>query len=151
AGVVVLVRPGGGAPAPLGALLMLAAGAAWGGYSLLGRGARAPARATARNFLLAAPLGLLVWALAPSTPLTANGVALAVTSGALTSGLGYVVWYVALRDHSATSAAVVQLLVPLLAALAGVLLLEEPATPRLWTSAALTIGGVAIAVLARWR
>ena len=151
AGVVVLVRPGGGAPAPRGALLMLAAGVAWGAYSLLGRGAPAPARASARNFLLAAPLGLAVWALAPGSPTTLAGALLAVTSGALTSGLGYVLWYAALRGHSATSAAVVQLLVPLLAALAGVLLLGEHATPRLWTSAALTLGGVGLAVVARAR
>lgn len=149
AGVVVLVRPGGAAPEPRGALLMLAAGVAWGAYSLLGRGTHAPARASACNFLLAAPLGLLVWVLAPHSPTTTEGALLAVTSGALTSGLGYVIWYAALGGHTATSAAVVQLLVPLIAALAGVLLLGEQATPRLWTSAALTLGGVALAVLAR--
>jgi drug/metabolite transporter (DMT)-like permease len=132
-------------------LLMLAAGVAWGAYSLLGRSARVPARATARNFLLAAPLGLALWALAPGGPTSAQGVALALTSGALTSGLGYVIWYAALRGHSATSAAVVQLLVPLLAAIAGVLLLDEVASARLWSAAALTLGGVALAVIARSR
>ena len=151
AGVVVLVRPGGAAPQPLGALLMVAAGVGWGAYSLLGRGTLAPTRATARNFVLAAPIGLGLWALLPGEAPSAEGVALAVASGALTSGLGYVVWYAALRGHSATSAAVVQLLVPLLAALTGTLLLDEAAGPRLWTSAALTLGGVALAVLARPR
>jgi drug/metabolite transporter (DMT)-like permease len=148
AGLVVLVRPGSAAPAPAGALLMLAAGVAWGAYSLAGRGARVPTRATARNFLLAAPLGLAAWACVPEAQASARGVALAVLSGALTSGLGYVLWYAALRGHSAVSAAVVQLLVPLLAAAAGVLALGESASPRLFAAAALSLGGVALAVLA---
>lgn len=147
-GLVVLARPGVTAP-PIGsALLMLAAGAAWGVYSLAGRGARVGSRASARNFLLAAPLGLAAWALAPGAAPSARGIALAIVSGALTSGLGYVVWYRALRGHSATSAALAQLLVPVLAAVAGVLGLGEPATPRLFLAAALTLGGVALAVLA---
>jgi drug/metabolite transporter (DMT)-like permease len=148
AGIVVLVRPGGGAPPTAGALWMLAAGAAWGAYSLAGRGARVPARATARNFLLAAPLGLAAWAVAPGAGASPRGVALAVISGALTSGLGYVLWYAALRGHTAISAAVVQLLVPVLAAAAGVVALGESAGPRLFLAAALTLGGVALAVLA---
>lgn len=148
AGLAALVRSGGAAPAPAGALLMVAAGVAWGAYSLAGRGSRVPARATARNFLLAAPLGLAAWALAPGAAPSARGVALAVTSGALTSGLGYVLWYAALRGHSATSAAVVQLLVPVLAAVAGVFVLGESASTRLVVSGALTLGGVALAVLA---
>jgi drug/metabolite transporter (DMT)-like permease len=146
-GLVVLARPGAAAPPLASALLMVAAGVAWGVYSLVGRGVRAPTRSTARNFLLAAPLGLAAWALAPGAAPGARGVALALASGALTSGLGYVVWYAALRGHSATSAAAVQLLVPVLAAAGGVLALGESATPRLVLAGALTLGGVALAVL----
>jgi drug/metabolite transporter (DMT)-like permease len=150
AGVVALVAPGVTAPEPLGALLMVAAGVAWGVYSLLGRGVQAPKLATARNFLLAAPVALLALPLAPDQlQLSPQGIALAVTSGALTSGLGYVVWYAALRGHSATSAAVVQLAVPVLAAAGGVALLGEEPTTRLVVAGALTLGGVLVAVLAR--
>lgn len=146
-GLALLALPGAAAPPIASALLMLAAGVAWGVYSLAGRGASAPTRSTARNFLLAAPLGLAAWALSPGASPSARGVALALVSGALTSGLGYVVWYRALRGHSATSAALVQLLVPVLAAVAGVLALGEAATPRLLLAGALTLGGVALAVL----
>jgi len=151
-GVVVLVAPGVSAPEPAGAALMAGAGVAWGVYSLLGRGVPTPTRATARNFLLAAPLGMLALLARPSTlSVTLEGALLAVTSGALTSGLGYVVWYAALRGHSATSAAVVQLSVPVLAALGGVAFLGEEPTPRLLAAGALTLGGVPVAVLARRR
>jgi len=96
------------------------------------------------------PIGLAALLLAPSPlTITARGAAWAVTSGALTSGLGYVIWYAALRGHSATSAAVVQLAVPVLAALGGVAFLGEEPTARLVASGALTLGGVLVAVLAR--
>ena len=131
---------------------MVLAGVAWGLYSLLGRGARCPGRATARNFALAAPIALLAWACLPgSAPITTTGVGLAVASGAVTSGLGYVIWYQALRGHSATSAAVVQLAVPVLAAVGGVLVLGEAPTTRLLGAGALTLGGIAVALLARSR
>lgn len=147
AGVIWLVAPGARAPDPRGALLMAGAGVAWGLYSLLGRGVTGPRAATACNFVLAAPLALALLALNPSRPsLTTYGALLAVASGAITSGLGYVLWYAALRGHSATSAAVVQLAVPMLAAAGGVVLLGEPPTGRLAGSAALTLGGVALAV-----
>jgi len=149
-GVIVLVAPGVTAPEPAGALLMAAAGVAWGVYSLLGRGVPAPVGATARNFLLAALVAALVPLLAPgSLRLSSEGTALAVISGAVTSGLGYVIWYAALRGHSATSAAVVQLVVPVLAAAGGVLFLGETPTPRLFAAGALTLGGVLLAVLSR--
>ena len=149
AGLVVLVRPGGAAPALEGALLMLAAGAAWGAYSLAGRGARVPTRATARNFLLAAPLGLCAWACAPSAAVSPRGVALAVISGALTSGLGYVLWYAALPALSATSAATIQLSVPAIAAIGGAMLLAEPITPRLLLASAAVLGGIALTIRKR--
>lgn len=152
AGVVLLVAPGVSAPSPRGALLMTAAGLAWGVYSLLGRGARVPTRATACNFALAAPAALVVLGLGASTvTVTAQGALLAVVSGALTSGLGYVLWYAALPGHSATSAAVVQLAVPVIAALGGVVLLDERPTTRLFGAGALTVGGVLVAVLAARR
>jgi drug/metabolite transporter (DMT)-like permease len=149
-GLVWLVRPGGSAPDPAGSALMVGAGVAWGAYSLLGRRARVPARATACNFALAAVPAGFAMALSPlARTFTAPGVGLALASGALTSGLGYVVWYVALRGHTATSAAVVQLAVPVIAALGGVAFLGESPTARLWMAGALTLGGVALAVLSR--
>jgi drug/metabolite transporter (DMT)-like permease len=138
---------------------MVVAGVAWGGYSLRGRG-RGPAQgdplaATAGNFVRATPLGVVLWMalwLAWSAPshADASGVALALASGALTSGLGYVVWYAALPRLAALQAASVQLSVPLLAALGGVLLLDEAFTARLALAAAAILGGIAL-VLARGR
>jgi drug/metabolite transporter (DMT)-like permease len=149
-GVVLLVLPGVSAPDPTGALLMGFAGVAWGVYSLLGRGVPVPTAATAGNFLLAAPAGLvaLLFSLS-SLEVTLEGALLAVASGAATSGLGYVLWYTALAGHSATSAAVVQLAVPVIAAIGGWALLGEELTPRLVGAGCLTLGGVALAVLAR--
>lgn len=151
-GVVLLVAPGISAPDPAGAVLMAVGGVAWGVYSLLGRGVADPTAATAANFALAAPAALLVLAARlEASAVTARGALLAVASGALTSGLGYAVWYRALRGHSATSAAVVQLAVPVLAAAGGVALLGEEPTPRLAGAGGLTLAGVALAVLARRR
>lgn len=146
-GVAKLLAPGLRAPEPLGASFMVAAGAAWGVYSLLGRRAERPAAATARNFVLCAPLGTLAMlVLGDGGALGARGILLAVASGALTSGLGYVLWYAALRGLSATSGSVVQLTVPVLAALGGVALLGEQLTPRLVVAGSLTLGGVLLAM-----
>lgn len=151
-GLVVLVRPGLAAPAPTAAALMAAAGIAWGVYSLRGRQATAPLRSTAGNFLLTLPLaGLFLVARSGHLNLTASGVLLAAISGALASGAGYAVWYAALPGLSATRAALVQLLVPVLAAGAGVALLGESLPLRLPVAAALVLGGVALAVMARGR
>lgn len=151
-GLAWLVRPGGAAPEPAGVALMVAAGVAWGVYSLIGRRAALPAPATACNFLLASVGGLVVLAFSPlEQTITPTGVTLALVSGGVTSGLGYVLWYAALRGHSATSAAVVQLAVPVIAAVGGVALLGEAPTTRLALAGALTLGGVALAVLARSR
>ena len=152
AGLVFLVSPGLAAPDPLGTLLMLAAGVAWGFYSLLGRGAADPLRATAGNFILGVPLAL---ALAGSVALVqqealkaqAEGVWLAVASGAFASALGYVIWYAALKGLTATRAATVQLSVPVIAAAGGAVLLAEPLTPRLLAASAATLGGIAIVLL----
>ena len=148
-GLVVLVAPGLGAP-PLGAALLMAlAGAAWGVYSLRGRGATDPTAQTTGNFLRAAPVavGLALAGLAAGhAHLTPSGAALAVTSGALTSGLGYAAWYAVLPRLRATSASVVQLSVPGLAALGGVALVGEPLTARLALASAATLGGIALVV-----
>lgn len=151
-GLLALLLPGATAPSPLGAALMLAAGAAWGAYSWKGRGQREPAAATAYSFLRASPmavLALFVYGALSEVHAAPWGVVLAVASGAVTSGLGYVVWYVALRGHTSTSAAVVQLLVPVLAAGSGVVLLDEQLTLRLAAASALVIGGIALVVRAR--
>lgn len=149
-GLVYLMLPGMTAPDPLGALLMLAAGIAWGVYSLRGVGVLAPVAATAANFLRAAPFALAA-ALAALGSLRADpaGVALAVISGALTSGLGYVLWYQALGGLSRTSAAAVQLLVPVMAALGGIAFLGESFSLRLGAASVLILGGVAAVVLKR--
>ena len=148
-GLVGLVAPGVEAP-PLGAaLLMAASGAAWGVYSLRGRGAEAPVAASAGNFLRAVPLALgLALAAALRGGLRPDGLGLgyAVLSGAVTSGLGYVAWYAVLPSLRASSAATVQLSVPVLAALGGVAVLAEPVTPRLALASLATLGGIALVV-----
>ena len=151
AGLIWLVAPGVGAPDPTAAASMAIAGVAWGAYTLAGRGVADPTRSTATNFLIATPLVVLATAIAGEGPWSARGVALAAASGVLTSGLGYVLWYAALRGHSAISAAIVQLLVPAIAALGGVIFLAEELTARLVGSGLVTLAGVALAILATSR
>lgn len=152
AGLVFLVLPGIEAPAPLGSVLMLAAGVAWGMYSLRGRRAGVPALATAGNFLRAAPLAVMVaLPFLPRWHADGTGIACALASGMLTSGLGYVIWYAALKGLTATRAAIVQLSVPVIAALGGVLLLAEPLTGRLAIASCVILGGVSLAILGRQR
>ncbi|MFV0672997.1 DMT family transporter [Variovorax sp. tm] len=148
-GLVYLVSPGIAAPPPLGALLMAAAGVAWGVYSLRGRSVADPLAATARNFTRALPLALalsLVSAVEAHADVHADamGLVLAVASGALTSGLGYAVWYAVLGRLGAMRAATVQLSVPLLAAFGGVLFLSEAITPRLAVASIAILGGIAL-------
>lgn len=150
AGLLVLLAPGLQAPPPWAAATMSLAGVAWGAYSLIGRGERDPIAATARNFALTLPVAALLaawpgaWVGASPT-----GVLLAVTSGALTSGLGYVAWYLALPALSRAAAATVQLAVPLVAAIGAVALLGEAIDARLALSAALVLGGIGAVVLGR--
>ena len=142
AGLLVLLWPQGGiAPDTQGAALMAAAAVGWGVYSLLGRGSANPLGATAANFALALPAGVLIFALLPDT-VTARGAALAVISGALTSGAGYALWYTVLPRLAASVAAVAQLTVPLIAAAAGMALLGEPVSARFALAAVLVLGGV---------
>lgn len=148
-GLVYLLLPGLQAP-PLGAaLLMTASGVGWGIYSLRGRGEAAPIAATAGNFMRAALLSVGLGAVALSTPggiapPDTLGVVYAGLSGVVTSALGYVLWYTVLPSLRATSAATVQLSVPLLAALGGVLLLGEVITLRLALATVGTLGGIAL-------
>ncbi|HEY0857100.1 MAG TPA: DMT family transporter [Albitalea sp.] len=151
-GLVVLLLPGLAAPPLASAVLMLAAGAAWGVYSLRGRGTADPTRVTAGNFLRAVPMALgLSIVMAAQAAADWAGVAYAVASGALTSGLGYALWYAALRGLDATRAAVVQLGVPALAAAGGAVFLAEPIGWRLVVASAAILGGVAAVILARDR
>jgi drug/metabolite transporter (DMT)-like permease len=151
-GLLVLVSPGLAAPPLAGTLLMAIAGIAWGVYSLRGRGAVDPVVATAGNFLRAAPLALVLSLVFTSQfNVSGSGVMLAIASGAVTSGLGYVIWYAALPQLSALRAATVQLSVPPLAAIGGVLLLSEALTMRLLLSSAAILGGISLVLLSRAR
>ncbi len=149
-GLVYLVSPGLRAPSLAGSALMIVAGVAWGIYSLRGRRVAHPVAATAGNFLRALPFTLLVsLAFLHQADISPGGAILAVVSGALTSGVGYVIWYAALRGLTATRAAAAQLATPALAALGGVLFLGEPVTLRLIVAGALILGGVALALRRR--
>lgn len=146
-GLVYLVSPGLASPPLIRALLMIAAGIAWGFYSLRGRGVSQPVLATAGNFVRAAPMAIIPIAFyANQLHLTQSGVLWAVLSGAVTSGLGYVIWYAALPHLGGVRAAIVQLTVPIIAAVGGILLLGELLTPRLLIAGLVTLGGVALAM-----
>ena len=144
--------PGSSAPPLLAALLMLLAGIAWGAYSLFGRGQGDALAVTAGNFLRAAPLALLLaLVLLPHLDWDGPGLFYAVLSGALTSGVGYAIWYSALPGLRASQAATVQLSVPILAALGGSLLLSEALSLRLTLSAIAVLGGIALVLGSRQR
>lgn len=152
AGLIGLLLPGLSAPPFGAALLMLLAGIAWGVYSLRGRGAGDPTAVTAGNFLRAVPMAVAALALAlllapDAMQIDAPGSLYAIASGALTSGLGYAIWYRALPQLRASTAATVQLSVPVITAVAGVLLLSEPVSLRLVLASIAVLGGVALVVL----
>lgn len=150
AGLAVLLLPGASAPAVLPALLMLLAGVAWGVYSLRGRGVGDATAHTAGNFIRALPLALLLGlAGLPWAHLDFAGLIYALLSGALASGVGYALWYVVLPALRATQAATIQLSVPLITAVLGVLLLGEAFSLRLLLASALLLGGVAWVLLGR--
>jgi drug/metabolite transporter (DMT)-like permease len=150
AGLAGLLLPGVAAPPPLGAALMLFAGLAWGFYSLRGRGAGDATRVTTGNFVRAVPFAVLasVLSLAHASADT-EGVMLAIASGAITSGVGYAIWYTALPHLKATIAATVQLSVPPIAAIGAVLLLGESITLRLVACSVAILGGIAVVVSRR--
>ena len=154
AGLVGLTFPGLTAPDPAGAALMLAAGVAWGVYSLGARAGGEPLAANAASFACTVPLALVAQGVGFMTlppKVTTAGLALAVTSGAVTSGLGYAIWYAALRGLTAAQAAIVQLSVPPLAALGAVALLGEALGARLIVSGGAVLGGIAVAFTVRRR
>lgn len=153
-GFVVLLLPGATAPQWLPAVSMVVAGVCWGAYSLAGRGVADPLACTASNFaraaIPAALLSLLTIRVARFDP---AGLAYAAISGGLASGLGYVIWYGAVRELRAATAAIIQLSVPFLAALGGIVLLDEAFTLRLLIASATLIGGIFLALAASpgWR
>ena len=149
-GLVYLVSPGLKAPPLEGSTLMTVAGIAWGTYSLRGRGVRDPIGVTADNFIKATPLALplmvIVWV--HGIQVSPAGAMWAILSGSVTSGLGYALWYSALRNINATIAAIVQLSVPIFAAAGGILMLGERPSLRLLFSGVATLGGVGLSILA---
>jgi drug/metabolite transporter (DMT)-like permease len=146
-GLVGLLLPGLSAPPLFGSVLMLGAGVAWGVYSLRGKGAGDPTRVTAGNFLRAAPIAAALSVLMlDGASLDKAGFWYAVASGALASGLGYAIWYTALPALKAANAATVQLSVPLIAALGGIVFLGEPMTLRLVLASVAILGGIALVI-----
>ncbi len=151
-GLVGLLLPGLSAPPLGGALMMIGAGVAWGVYSVRGKGAGDPTRVTAGNFALTVPITLVLsLIMLPALSFDAIGFGYALASGALTSALGYALWYSVLPMLQATSAATVQLSVPVIVAIGGVMLLEEPITLRLVLASAAVLGGIALVILERRR
>lgn len=146
-GLVVLVFPGLSAPPLAGSVLMLGAGIAWGIYSLRGKEERNPATVTTGNFIRAVPFATALSIIfAPWAHVDLAGIIYAIMSGAVTSGLGYIIWYSALPGLKAASAATVQLSVPVLAATGGILLLGEPITLRYMLASVAVLGGIALVV-----
>jgi len=147
AGLVGLLLPGLSAP-PLGAaLLMISAGLAWAVYSLRGKGAGDPLRVTAGNFVRTVPVALAMsFAFLHSARVDTAGALYAIASGAVTSGIGYAIWYAVLPQLKATQAATLQLSVPVIAAVGGILLLGEPLTLRLLLAASAILGGIALVI-----
>ena len=148
AGLVYLVLPGVSTPSMIGFLLMTIAGIAWGVYTLMGKRSTFPLADTALNFTRTLPFILILAIFTISyIQLSPKGVILAVMSGALASGVGYTIWYTALGGLSATQAAVVQLLVPVIAATGGVVFISEAITLRLFISAFMILGGVTLVLI----
>lgn len=152
AGLVGLLLPGLSAPPLVGSVLMLSAGVAWGIYSLRGKGAGDPTAVTGGNFMRASAFAIgLSAVMLTRASVDHAGIGYAIASGALTSGVGYAIWYTALRGLDATRAATVQLSVPVIAALGGVAFLDEPVTLRLAIASAAVLGGIALVILGKKR
>jgi len=149
-GLIYLVFPGLAAPSPLGSALMAIAGIAWGFYSIRGRGSNNPLAATAGNFVYAIPMILLIRLVSLSNiHVSTNGILLATLSGALASGVGYVIWYAALRGLTTIRAAIVQLSVPVIAAWSGVIFLAENISLRLLVAGVFILGGITLTAFSR--
>ena len=147
-GLIGLLLPGLSAPPLYGSVLMLGAGVAWGIYSLRGKGAGDPTRVTTGNFLRAVPITIVMSLfMLNDLSLDTAGFWYAVASGALASGIGYAIWYSVLPVLKATNAATIQLSVPIIAALGGVVILSEPITMRLLLASVAILGGIALVIL----
>jgi len=148
-GLGVLLWPSGGAPVPIsGAIAMTVAGTSWAVYTLLGRAEADPLGATASNFLLCLPMVAIamLWAGIGEMPIA--GIITAIIAGAITSGMGYALWYRALPSLPTTVAGIAQLSVPVIAVTAGVVFLSEPLTLRLILAGGLVLGGIAVSLTA---
>lgn len=146
-GLAFLLAPGISAPPVSSAVWMIASGIAWGIYSLRGKASQDPVAATAGNFLRSVPFAMVAAAVGFSeVSIDAEGVLYAIISGALTSGIGYVIWYRALQDLSATIAATVQLSVPVIAALGGAVFIGDELTSRLYIGSVIVLGGIGLAL-----
>jgi drug/metabolite transporter (DMT)-like permease len=149
-GLVYLVFPGLAAPPLVSSALMAAAGISWGAYTLRGRSSSDPLADTTGNFVRSVPMGIVISIIfIPRFHLSNKGMILAVLSGAIASGIGYTVWYAALRHHTATRAAVLQLAVPVLTAVIGILFLSETASVPLVVASALILGGIGLTIFGR--
>lgn len=150
AGFVYLVLPGVSAPPLEGFLLMSLAGLGWGLYTVRGKGSKNPLADTTFNFARAVPFAILLLVLAlKHMHVSTSGILLAVASGAIASGIGYTIWYMALRGLSTSQAAVVQLSVPIIAAFGGVIFVAESITIRLIVASILILGGIGLVVLGK--
>ncbi|RKT98720.1 EamA family transporter [Burkholderia sp. Nafp2/4-1b] len=145
AGLAVFLVPSDIAPPLDSSILMLVAGLAWGGFSLLGRANGSPVVGTASSFILAAPFALvLLWFQRDQLRVDATGLTYAALSGCLTSALAYVVWYWVRVRMTAISAGTVQLSVPVLSALLGIVVLGEALSARSALAAIVVLVGVAV-------
>ncbi|MFT4962621.1 MAG: drug/metabolite transporter (DMT)-like permease [Paracoccaceae bacterium] len=152
AGVIYLVRPGSEAPDAIAALQMAGAGVAWGAYSVIGRGSKNPLQDTASNFLLCVPFALILMALFwQDQVLTTKGLGLAIASGALASGCGYAIWFKTLPHLTTAQASILQLSVPIIASVGGVMFLAETISSRLVIASVLVLGGIALVLRSRMR
>jgi len=147
-GFVYLVLPGLSTPSVFGFVLMTLAGVAWGGYTLMGRGSQNPLADTAYNFFRTWPflLVLVVWLFWQGAEVSSKGLFYAVVSGAITSGVGYAIWYAVLKYYTSTQAGVLQLSVPLIAALGGVVFVGEQITLALTISSIMILGGIFLVI-----
>lgn len=147
-GLLALLLPTNDAPPLTSALIMMASGIAWGAYSLIGKGSENPLSDTTGNFVRSLPLMLAAWVLlSGEAHFTSAGLMYALGSGVLASGAGYSIWYAVVKRVSAQQAATLQLSVPVLASIGGVILLSEPMTWRMLLSSAIVIGGIAVALI----
>ncbi|MFC1503072.1 DMT family transporter [Pseudomonadota bacterium] len=149
-GLIGLLLPGLSAPSLIGSILMLGAGVSWGIYSLRGRGVGDPTRVTAGNFLRAVPVALIMSFMTLNyASIDASGIGYAVASGAFASGIGYAIWYSVLPALNATNAATIQLSVPVIAAIGGILFLGESLSLRLVLASIAILGGIALVFFCR--